>query len=60
MKNPFPYIIDHYFPRIAEINRKYAKPRLAMTSAVRYSLLALRLYLLFLVALLIYRFITLV
>jgi hypothetical protein len=59
MKHPFLYIVEHWFPRIAEINRKYSRPRIAMTPVIRYSLLSLRLYLLLLVALLVYKFITL-
>jgi len=44
---------------IAEINRKYATPRIAMSRWVKLSLLILRLYLIFLVILLGYRFLTL-
>ncbi|MDQ1251498.1 MAG: hypothetical protein QG646_604 [Euryarchaeota archaeon] len=46
--------------KITEINRKYSKPRLKMTPVVRASLLALRLYLIMLVIILIYKFYTLV
>ena len=46
--------------RIRAINQRYAVPRLAMAPAVRWSLLALRIYLPLLVALLGYRFVTLV
>jgi hypothetical protein len=45
---------------VRAINRRYAKPRLAMSPAVRHSLLGLRLYLLTLVGLLVYKFITVV
>jgi hypothetical protein len=41
------------------INRKYAKPRIKTTRMVNIALLALRLYLVLLVLLLIYKFITL-
>jgi hypothetical protein len=47
------------FSRIAEINRKYANPSIKITKAVRISLLCLRLYLIVIVGLLIYKFITL-
>ena len=47
------------FEKIREINRKYAKPRVTMTPAVRFALLLLRLYLVAMVALLLYKFITL-
>jgi len=44
---------------IAEINRKYATPRITMSRWVKISLLFLRLYLIFLVILLGYKFLTL-
>jgi hypothetical protein len=43
---------------ITEINQKYATPRITMSRWVRLSLLFLRLYLIFLVILLGYRFLT--
>jgi hypothetical protein len=43
---------------ITEINRKYATPRITMSRGVKLSLLFLRLYLLFLVILLGYKFLT--
>ncbi|VVB54047.1 Uncharacterised protein [uncultured archaeon] len=52
--------IEENFSKIFEINRKYATPRIKITPLVSFSLLMLRLYLLFLVALLFYKFITLV
>jgi len=45
---------------IADINRRYQTPRIVMSPAVRVSLMALRIYLLFLVALMVYRFVALV
>jgi hypothetical protein len=45
---------------IADINRRYQTPRIAMSPAVRLSLMALRVYLLFLVGLMVYRFVVLV
>jgi len=45
------------FRVIAEINRKYAKPRIKMTRMVRWSLLLLRLYLIILLLILAYKFI---
>lgn len=44
---------------VRDINRKYAKPHIEMTGAVRFSLGALRFYLLLLVGIMIYKFITL-
>ena len=46
--------------KIHEINQKYSVSRVQMSRAVKYSLLMLRLYLLFLVALLVYKFITII
>ena len=43
---------------VAEINRKYATPRITMSRWTKLSLLFLRLYLIFLVILLGYRFLT--
>jgi hypothetical protein len=45
---------------VNSINRKYAQPQIKMTRWVKFSLLSLRLYLLFLIGILVYRFITLV
>jgi len=44
---------------VRSINQKYAKPQIKMTRTVKFSLLSLRLYLIFLVGILVYRFITL-
>jgi hypothetical protein len=46
--------------KVRAINARYAKPRLIMSPAVRWALLALRFYLLTLVGLLGYKFYTLV
>jgi len=45
---------------VVAINRKYAHPKITMSPAVKASLLLLRLYLLFLVVLLAYKFYTIV
>ncbi len=50
---------SHQFAKMQEINRKYAKPNVEMSRWVKVSLLFLRLYLIFLVCLLLYKFITL-
>lgn len=42
---------------ITAINRKYAHPRLAVNKSTAFALLMLRLYLIFLVLLLLYKFI---
>jgi len=44
--------------KIREINRRYSRPRISMSTAVRISLLTLRIYLFVLVGLLVYKFIT--
>jgi len=46
--------------KVRAINRRYAHPRLTISPMVRVSLLILRVYLLLLVGLLAYRFITMV
>jgi len=43
---------------VRSINQKYAKPQIKMTPMVKFSFLSLRLYLIFLVGILVYRFIT--
>jgi len=56
----FKKFLERHFFRIYEINRKYATPRYKMTRSVGIILLVLRLYLLFLICILIYKFITLI
>jgi hypothetical protein len=51
--------IRRQYSIITEINTKYATPRITMSRWVKLSLLFLRLYLIFLVILLGYRFLTL-
>jgi len=50
---------SHNFAKFHEINRKYAKPNVEMSGWVKASLLFLRLYLILLVGLLLYKFYTL-
>jgi hypothetical protein len=50
--------IAGHVEKIREINRRYATPRIKMSSAVRVALLTLRVYLFVLVGLLAYKFIT--
>jgi len=45
---------------VVAINRKYVHPKITMSPAVKAALLLLRLYLIFLVALLAYKFYTIV
>jgi hypothetical protein len=44
---------------VREINQKYGTPQVKMTGAVRFSLGVLRFYLLLLVGIMVYKFITL-
>jgi hypothetical protein len=46
------------FRKFAEINRKYSQPRIRMTPLVRVSLFLLRLYLISMVIILVYKFIS--
>ena len=50
--------IGRQWALIGEINRKYATPRITMSRSVKLALLLLRVYLIFLVILLGYRFVT--
>jgi len=54
------YVARGWREKVHSINTKYSKPRLKMTPLVRAALLALRLYLIMLVIILIYKFYTLV
>jgi len=51
--------VRRLFRKIGEINRRYAQPRIEMSLAVKASLMLLRLYLIFLVCLMVYKFILL-
>ena len=59
-KERLSYLARGWGGKIKEINRKYSKPRLEMTSLVRAALIALRLYLIMLVIILAYKFYTLI
>ncbi len=51
--------ITRLLGKIGDINQRYSKPRMAMSRGVRIALMALRLYLLLLVGLMVYKFILL-
>jgi hypothetical protein len=51
---------SNLYAKIRAINARYREPRIEMSGAVRRSLLVLRVYLLALVALMIYKFILIV
>ena len=50
--------IEKHFPKIHAINVRYSKPKIIMSKPVRVALFFLRAYLVLLVALLLYKFIT--
>ena len=50
----------NFIDKIRAINARYHEPRIEMSGAVRLSLLVLRVYLLVLVALMIYKFVLIV
>jgi hypothetical protein len=52
--------IRNLFEKITAINARYREPRIEMSRAVRVSLLVLRVYLLALVGLMIYKFVLIV
>ena len=52
--------LHNLFEKIAAINSRYREPRIEMSGAVRMSLLVLRVYLLALVGLMIYKFVLIV
>jgi hypothetical protein len=52
--------IRNLLAKFAEINSRYREPRIEMSGAVRTSLVVLRVYLLALVALMIYKFVLIV
>ncbi len=52
--------IERVVRKIREINLRYSQPHIEMSRGVRISLMALRLYLLLLVGLIVYKFILIV
>ncbi len=59
-KGKIKHLVREWKKKVNEINQKYSKPRLKMTPLIRASLLALRIYLIMLVIILVYKFYTLV
>jgi cell division septal protein FtsQ len=57
-KDKKPNILERARNKVAEINEKYRTPKIRMSRGVKIALLILRLYLLFLVVILTYKFIT--
>jgi hypothetical protein len=52
-------IFRGFFTAVQDVNKKYKKPQIKMTRMVSFSLLMLRLYLFFMIAILLFKFITL-
>jgi len=52
--------LRNLYAKISDINSRYREPRIEMSGAVRLSLMALRLYLLALVGLMVYKFVMIV
>lgn len=50
-------LIKKWFDKIDEINKKYSTPKIKMTRSVKISLFMLRLYIILLVLILVYKFI---
>ncbi len=57
VRRRFGLVFRRQVEKIVEINRKYKHPRLVVKKSTAFALLLLRLYLLFLVGLLIYKFV---
>ncbi len=51
-------VIRQFIDKIREINARYEKPKVEMSPLIKFSLTGLRIYLLVLVVLLLYKFIT--
>jgi hypothetical protein len=52
--------MKQFSEKIREINARYAKPKVEMSPVIKFSLTGLRIYLFVLVALLLYKFVTLI
>ena len=53
---PIKRFFTNTLAQVAEINKKYAKPQIKTNKAVKFSLLMLRLYLILLIGILVYKF----
>ena len=60
LQEKFKYFCQRRFGKIIEINERYAQPKIGMTPTVKISLLLLRAYLIFLILLLVFKFITVI
>ena len=53
-------MVKPFIAKIREINERYAKPKVEMSPMIKLSLTGLRIYLLVLVMLLLYKFVTII
>lgn len=60
LQENFKCFFQRRFGKIIEINERYAHPKIGMTKTVKVSLLLLRAYLIFLLLLLVFKFITVI
>jgi hypothetical protein len=51
-------IFKNLATQVREINRKYSKPRIKMTPMVKIALLSLRIYLIILIGIMLFKFVT--
>jgi hypothetical protein len=51
-------IFKNLATQVWEVNRKYSKPRIKMTPMVKISLLSLRIYLITLIGIMLFKFVT--
>jgi hypothetical protein len=51
-------IFKNLATQVCEINRKYSKPRIKMTPMAKISLLSLRIYLIILIGIMLFKFVT--
>ena len=51
-------VFENLVTSVREINRKYARPRIEMTPFVKICLFSLRLYLILLIGIMIFKFVT--
>ncbi len=51
-------IFRGFFTAVRDVNRKYKQPHIRMTRTISFALFMLRLYLFFIVAILLYKFIS--
>lgn len=58
IKKQIKRFFENNFGKIIEINEKYSRPKIEMTPIAKFSFILLKFYLLFMIILLFYKFIT--